>query len=74
MLKKIHMILKRHILKTSMITCQEIIGPHYLKVKKISNISMTNSSAQFKPQLNVLHHFILKTTKVRNILLTFKSY
>ena len=63
------MILKRQILKTSLITCQKIIGPENLTSQKISNIFMTNSSAQ----LNFLHDFILKITKVRDIHLTLKD-
>ena len=47
-----------------------IIGLDYSTSKKISNIFMTSLSAQFKPQLNDLHHLILKFKKVRNIHLT----
>ena len=72
--KKILMILKRQFFKTSIITCQKIIGPHYLTSQKLFNIFMTNSSDQLKPQLKVLNHFILKITKVRNIHLKLKKY
>ena len=66
-LKKIHMIFKMQILKTSIITSQNIIGLHYFTSQKISNIFMTNLSAQFK-------RFISKITKVRNIHITLKIY